>query len=73
VVVVPNATTELLSCKVLSTLAAGKIQKYNTKYRTVHDKMEITDGEQCQNSVLWRAFERHGQIADFLLLILFLV
>jgi len=56
-----NDTAELLSCKLLSTLAAGKTIILNT----VHDTIEITDGELCQNSVLWKAVERHGQIAEF--------
>jgi hypothetical protein len=50
-------------------LAAGEKIIVNT----VHDTMEITDGELCQNSVLWRAFERHGQLAEFLLRILFFI
>jgi hypothetical protein len=34
VLVVPNATAELLSCKLLSALTAGKKQLYKIQYST---------------------------------------
>ncbi len=50
----------MLSCKVLSTVASVIKHLYFTMW-------EITIGEPCQNSVVWRDTECHCQEAEFLL------
>jgi hypothetical protein len=55
------ALAELLSCQLLSTLAA--ILKRFFEIQVVTD---ITKGELFLNSVLWRAAECHCQVAEFL-------
>ncbi len=42
---------ELHSCKLFNSSCSDKSITY-----ILHEMVEITDGKQCQNSVLWRVF-----------------